>query len=301
MRILVTGGAGFVARYIARELMSFGHDVVLSDVVSAPSVKIADLTDVAALCQLVEEIRPEACVHLGAMAFVPDGDRQAERLWRINVGGTENLCTALKTNVPEARLLFVSTAQVYGAPCEEDSRLVDESGPCDPQSAYARSKVAAERIVLSSGLNAFIARPANHTGPGQSPRFVVPSFISQALEIRAGLKNEFIVGNLESVRDFTDVRDVVSAYRLILERGVAGNVYNIGSEERLTIGELLKMIQTLAGITAPVRINPEFYRPTDFSLKLSVERMKELGWTSSYKLEDTLHDMLYSQGNNSIV
>lgn len=292
MRVLVTGGAGFVARHLTRELVSAGHEVVLSDVESVPGVKVADLTDREALYDLVAEVNPEACVHLGAMAFIPDGEVQDERLWRVNVEGTENLCVALKMHVPRARLLFVSTAQVYGAPGADDFSLVDEDAPCAPVSAYARSKVAAEKVVLKSGLDICIARPANHTGPGQSLRFVVPAFIARALDVKAGKTDVFEVGNLESVRDFTDVRDVVSAYRLILEKGETGGVYNIGGDLRLSMGELLAQIQSLVGISVPARVKPEFYRPTDFSLRLSCERIRRLGWNASYNFIDTLKDMM---------
>ena len=292
MRVLVTGGAGFVARHLSRELSVVGHDVVLTDVVPAPGVRVADLTDGRVFDGLVENIRPDACVHLGAMAFVPDGDLQTERLWRVNVGGTENLCSALRTHVSQARLLFVSTSQVYGAPGVDEPRLVDEDSSCSPQSVYARSKLAAEKVVLQSGLDVCIARPSNHTGPGQSPRFVVPAFVARALDVKSGRKEYFEVGNLESVRDFTDVRDVVSAYRLILEKGMSGSIYNIGGNMRLSMGTLLQSIQDLAGVSAPIKVRPAFFRPTDFALRLSCEKLKSLGWMPSYAFVETLRDML---------
>lgn len=296
MRILVTGGAGFVARHLSRKLSAAGHDVVLTDVVPASGVRIADLTDRDSLCRMVAEVKPAACVHLGAISFVPDGERQRDLLWKVNVGGTENLCAALKQYLPKGRLVFVSTAQVYGAPGRDDSRIVDEDSSCSPQSAYACSKLAAEKVVLQSGLDVCIARPANHTGPGQNVRFVVPAFLARALEVKAGGVGTIKVGNLDSVRDFTDVRDVVSAYRLILEKGTSGNVYNIGSDVRMTIRDLLALIQRIVGVSATTEGAPEFYRPTDFSLRLSCERLRQLGWRTSYSIEETLHDMLNSMG-----
>lgn len=292
MNVLVTGGAGFVAGHLARALAVRGHAAVLTDAVSAPSVRVADLTDPDALQELVAETRPDACVHLGAVSFVPDGAADEERLRQINVEGTRNLCAALKGGSPRAKLLFVSTAQVYGAPGHEDGRILDESAELHPSSAYARSKCAAEEIVRASGLAACIVRPANHTGPGQNCRFVVPSFVRQALEIKAGRVNRFVVGNLASVRSFMDVRDVAAAYVQILERGEPGTIYNLDGEERLTMGDLLARIQQLVGLDAPIVVNPAYYRPTDFALRLSTARIRRLGWIPKFTMDETLRAMI---------
>lgn len=286
MKILITGGAGFVARHLARELTQNGNEAVLTDVVDAQLANFhrADLTDRAAIADLVRRIQPEAIVHLGAISFVPDAAKNPGLLERVNVGGTRNLLEAVQNAPRRGRrnpaFLFVSTAQV--------NHLL-------PRSDYAESKASAESVVqqfANTGIDVLIARPANHTGPGQSPKFVIPSFIRQALEIRAGRRTRFTTGNLDSIRDFTDVRDIVTAYRLILERGDPGNVYNIGSNNRTTIGNLLGRIATIVGIPSESEIDPTLWRPTDASVPLDVSALTRLGWTAKIPFEQTLRDIV---------
>ena len=275
MKILVTGGAGFVAQHLRPELVSAGHDVVLTDI-TGEGVIAADLADATAMRQLVADVCPDACVHLGAISFVPDAARDSELLVRVNVGGTENLLAALAAEVPGSRVLFVSSAQVLARPL----------------SAYAASKLEAEGVVARfSDLNTVIARPANHTGPGQNLKFAIPSFIRQAQEIYTGKRKNFTVGNLDSVRDFSDVRDVVRAYRILLEKGERGGVYAISSSNRFSMGEILDMICRLTHVDAPRVIDPVLFRPTDASPVLDTEPIRNLGWEPMCSMERTLRDM----------
>lgn len=277
MKVLVTGGAGFVAAHLKTELEGSGHTVELTDVRGAPH--LADLTDAAAVADVFGRVRPDACVHLGAISFVPEAARDKNLLYRVNVEGTVHVLEAIRTVVPRARLLFASTAQVMNT----------------PSSAYADMKLAAEKEVaryVAAGLDGVIVRAANHTGPGQLPKFVVASFVKQALDIRRGLADRFVVGNLEAVRDFTDVRDVVRAYRLLLERGEAGRSYTIGSNVRMTMGELLAQIQRLAGVSARVETSPALWRPADASPVLDVSGVEALGWRPEIPLVQTVRDML---------
>ena len=275
MKILITGGAGFVARHLCPELVSAGHDVVLTDI-TGEGVIAADLADATAMCQLVADVCPDACVHLGAISFVPDAARDSELLTRVNVGGTENLLAALAAEVPGSSVLFVSSAQVLARPL----------------SAYAASKLEAEGVVARfSDLNTVIARPANHTGPGQNSKFAIPSFIRQAQEIYTGKRKNFTVGNLDSVRDFSDVRDVVRAYRILLEKGERGGVYAISSSNRFSMGEILDMICRLTHVDAPRVIDPALFRPTDASPVLDTEPIRSLGWKPMHSMERTVRDM----------
>ena len=285
MKVLVTGGAGFVARHLARELTRNGNEAVLTDIVDAQLADFhrADLTDRAAIADLVRQVQPEAIVHLGAISFVPDAAKDPGLLERVNVGGTRNLLDALQNAPRHGRrnpaFLFVSTAQVNHL----------------PRSAYAESKATAESVVqqfANAGIDVLIARPANHTGPGQSPKFVVPSFIRQALEIQAERRSSFTTGNLDSIRDFTDVRDIVAAYRLILEHGDPGNIYNIGSNNRISIGKLLELIATIVGIPPKSETDPTLWRPTDASEPINVSDLTRLGWAAKISFEQTLRDMV---------
>ena len=304
-RVLVTGAAGFVGRHLVRELEAASHAVSTTDAVPAdapaaaglPDYAPADLRDAEAMRALVRRTRPDAIVHLAGVSFVPDGARDPTLALSVNIGGTWALAEALRAEAPRARLLFVSSAQVYGtlpspAPLREDS-------PLHPLSLYAVTKVAGESLLLArheaEGLDALVVRPGNHTGPGQAPKFVAPAFARQVLAAKRGEARSIRVGNLDSVRSFADVRDVVRAYRLLLERGAAGGVYNAAAEANVRIGDLLDRLRALAGCDAPVETDPALWRPTDSCPDLDVTRLRtDTGWTPSFSLDDTLRDILAS-------
>lgn len=300
MRILVTGAAGFVARHLAAELLAHGHELHATDIVdpkTMPNFVAADICDPEQVRALVRDVRPDACIHLGGIAFVPDGDRNPGRMLGINVGGTVNLLKACQAEAPKARFLFVSTAQTYGCSPRADAEPVSEESPLCPLSMYTISKAAAEQAVrawgVAFGLDVAIARPTNHTGPGQTTRFIVPSLVEQAKKIRRGEASAFVAGNLACGRDFADVRDVVAAYRLLAERAGVGGTYNVSTGQHVTIAELLARIQRLAGTDAPIEVDAALVRPTDFSRVLDTSRLRgELGWTPRFTLDDTLRDML---------
>ena len=302
-RVLVTGAAGFVGRHLVRELESAGHAVATTDALPAdapgaaglPGYAPADLRDEAAMRALVRDARPDAIVHLAGVSFVPDGARDPSLALTVNIGGTWTLAEALRAEAPRARLLFVSSAQVYGtlpspAPLREDS-------PLRPLSLYAVTKAAGESLLLArhaaEGLDALVVRPGNHTGPGQAPKFVAPAFARQVLAARRGEIPAIRVGNLDSVRSFADVRDVVRAYRLLVERGASGGVYNVASDANVRIGDLLDRLRALAGCDAPVEADPALWRPTDSCPDLDVSRLRaDTGWEPAFELDDTLRDIL---------
>lgn len=284
MKVLVTGGAGFVAGHLRAELASAGHTVILSDIVDIdrPGYVKADLTDRRGMLGLVEATKPDAVVHLGAVSFVPDAEKNPERLKQINLGGTENLIEGVKRSAPGAKVLFASTALVLG-------------GELTP---YAAMKLAAEGVVAQfgwEGYDAIIARPANHTGPGQSEKFVVPSFVRQALDIKAGRRDCFTVGNLDSVRNFTDVRDVVCAYRMLLERDGASGAYNICSDCRMSIRELLEKVSSIVGVVPDFMVDEKLWRPTDIAQVIDTTRIKKMGWCSKIAIEQTISDIMAQQ------
>lgn len=301
-RVLITGAAGFVGRHLVRELQAHGHDVFTTDI--APSADLpgyhpSNLGEREALIALVDTIQPDACVHLGAISFVPDGDKHPEKLLAVNIAGTVNLSEAIRAKAPRCRLLFVSSSQVYGPVTSLRAANVPirENAPLLPLSLYAISKAAAENAVLAYAsaydLDVQIARPANHTGPGQSEKFVAVSFARQLVDVKRQGGGEMRVGNLDSIRDFTDVRDIVMAYRLIIERGQSGQVYNITTNARVRIGELLEKLQFIVGVSPKIIVDPERYRPSDASLKLDIARIREhTGWTSTFTLDKTLADIV---------
>ena len=206
------------------------------------------------------------------------------------------LAVAAGENGPVAGFYRQRSHEVVPAErCLLQSPLSEAAVPY-PLSPYAISKVAGEAATRAygeyRGLRVFVARPSNHTGPGQTTKFVVPSFVEQAKAIRRGERDRFTAGNLASGRDFSDVRDIVAAYRIILEKGAPGETYNVSAAPRVTIAELFDEIRKAAGVDAPVESDPALVRPTDFSRALDTAKLRALGWNPSRTLADTLRDML---------
>ena len=218
MLVLVTGAGGFAGRYLSLELQSAGHEVLAFDrefTTPMPCVKdtlIGDICDAAAVTGLVDSLAPDACIHLAALASVPAGQADPAPMLAVNIAGTMNILEAFRQKAPKARLLVVSTAHIYEGLLS--SEPVNESVSPAPLTIYAISKAAADLATLAHartyGLQAMTVRPNNHTGPGQSPQYVVPAFAQQVKAIATdGADPTLSVGNLESIRDFLDVRDVV--------------------------------------------------------------------------------------------
>jgi GDP-4-dehydro-6-deoxy-D-mannose reductase len=304
MRIFVTGAAGFAGQHLCRELSNAGHEVIATDQqigtsLSGPELcKSLDITDAAAVSALIAETKPDACIHLAAISFVPDGASNPELMTTVNVNGTMNLLAALKKHSPDCRMLLVSTSQVYGMGTRTEP--ITEDSPLSPQTAYAKSKVIAENEALEYakkyGMAIIIARPGNHTGPGQRSCFVVASFIQQIKTIARGDADSTIqVGNMESQRGFTDVRDVVRAYRLLLDQGCIGKTYNISAGNIRPIGQVLDEICDLAGVKVIPEVDETLYRPTDAAPLLDSSRIREqTGWTAEIPFIQTIKDMLDS-------
>ncbi len=303
MRILVTGACGFAGRHLVAELLAHGHDPAALDLAAPPSAfppsvlyRRADLADAAQLHQAVAEIQPEGCIHLAGLAFVPIGWSDPARMMQVNLIGTINLLEALRRGAPHARLLLISSAEVYGR--TPPSAPLTEDAPLQPDHPYALSKSAAESMAFlyerRYGLPALAARPCNHIGPGQSGDFVVPSFAAQLREMAAGKRPPVMqVGNLDSRRVFLDVRDVARAYRLLMESGVPGRAYNVAGGDERSIREVLDMLCRAAGIQPRVEVDPARFRPTDRLPLLDGARLERAtGWRPQIPLEETLRDIM---------
>ena len=301
MRYLVTGGRGFVGRHLVAELQKHGNEVVVFDRAEAQPVESVealsgDIRNEEDLLSAVSKCKPEACVHLGAIAYVPVGGTDPDLVLSVNIRGTLNTLSALRSEAPNARVLVVSTVHVYDA--DDDAIALTEDSPLAPISMYAISKTAADLATLAYasqyGLHAMTVRPTNHTGPGQSPCFAVPSFASQIRAIaekRATLP--LAVGNLESERVIMDVRDVVRAYRLLIEHGSASQAYNLSSGKQVKIGDILRQLCSMAGVEPEFVVDKDKFRPTDRSPILDTSKLKnDTGWEPEIPLATTLADVL---------
>lgn len=302
MKVLVTGGNGFVAHYTAAELVSSGHTPVLSDVNfrEYPDDGItrirADLTCPEDIDQLAQNVMPDACIHLGGITSVVVGNRNPPAMFQVNVTGTSILLEAFRKHCKSARFLFVSTAHVYGPGLND--KPIPESDPLRPANLYAISKACADTTALfyaaTHGMHVMTVRPNNHVGPGQSPDFVLGTFSTQIKAISRGSAPAVLnTGNLASTRDFTDVRDVAKAYRLLIEKGSAGQAYNIGSHEQHSIKSILDEMCAIEGINPEIRIDPARLRPADRSPILDISKIRsETGWQPETPFEKTLRDIM---------
>ena len=297
MRVLVTGATGFVGRWLVPELAAAGHAVI-----EAPGSAELDLGGSPDLAPLVDEAKPEAVAHLASVTFLPDAERDPELAERVNVGGTEALFAALDAAGSNAAALVTSSADVYdpGAPLP-----ISEAAQIAPRSAYGRSKVAQEGVASAAarrGRQVTIVRAFNHIGPGQRPEFVVPAFARRVLELKSGRTDSIPIGSLAARRDFTDVRDVVRAYRLLLERMAVAppsseaRILNVGSGRSVSMEEVLRALCSIAGVEPRTRVDKAQLRPNEILDRVAdTTRLRSLvSWEPRIPLETSLRDVLAS-------
>jgi GDP-4-dehydro-6-deoxy-D-mannose reductase len=295
-KVLITGAGGFVGRHLTAALRADRPGWVLD--VPGGRAEL-DVTDAAAVELRVDDARPDMVVHLAAVTTVNAAAQDPDRARRVILEGARNLVHALRSRAPAAHLLLVSSGEVYGESLNA-AIPVNEAAPLRPAHPYAASKAAAETLVseaAAAGLSAAIARPFNHTGPGQSEAFVAPSFAGQIARIEAGLAPPVIeVGDLDDERDFLDVADVVAAYQLLLERRAdpaARAIFNVASGEAVRIGDLLERLLALARLRIAVRVNPERLRRSPMRRMIGdPSRLRSLGWAPKRALDQTLAALL---------
>lgn len=287
--ILVTGAQGFAGSHVVEELRHAGADVVGWDRADL------DLLDPAALRSALARLRPAAICHCAGAPHVAQSWSSATMALETNVMATSHLLDAVRDLVPGCRVLNVGSSTVY----REAADPLTEQHPVGPASPYAVSKLAQEMLALrmhrDEGLDVVQTRSFNHTGPRQQPAFAAPSFARQIALIEAGRSEPVIrVGNLSARRDLTDVRDVARAYRLALERGVSGAVYNVCSGSAHAMQDLVDGLCARAAVSVRVEVDPALYRPNDTPLVVGshARLTADTGWQPAIPLGQMLDDLL---------
>ena len=306
-RILITGATGFVGRWLTRELTAALPDAQLygvthhdADAAVSPAgitLRTADLTDADQTADVIGEAKPDAVFHLAGLASAAGGDR--EEIFRVNVGATETLLRLLTTSERLCRVLVASSGYIYGA--TEPERPAREPDMPRPVGDYAESKVEMERVVRPfadiGNVALTIARAFNHTGPGQKPDFAIPAFARQIARIERGEEPPIVPhGNLDAIRDFLDVRDVVRAYaKLVLEaEPVSYRVVNVCSGVALALADALQTLLSLSPLPITPAEDPARIRPLDIPESLGDPTyLTELtGWNPEIPFVTTLAETL---------
>lgn len=294
LRLLVTGASGFVGRHVRDAVAAgvFGH----TEFVPAPAG--LDLRDAAAVDAMVADAMPDCVLHLAAQSFVPRAFEAPQETIEINLVGTLHLLQSLKRHGFKGRLLYISSGDVYGQ-VPDEQLPVTEALPPAPRNPYAVSKVAAELLCRqwhwTEALDVVILRPFNHIGPGQSEQFVLPALARQVVDIAAG-RNPGVIdaGDIDTTRDFTDVRDVVAAYAAALRDGHSGATYLVASGVERRVRDLLEAMCRLEGVSVEVRQDPaRLRRAEQRRMVASAARLREdTGWAPQVPIETTLNDIL---------
>jgi GDP-4-dehydro-6-deoxy-D-mannose reductase len=293
VRALITGGGGFVGHWLAAHLREEGDHVVAID-------REVEITDPGAVADAVSTAAPDAIYHLAALSHVGRSWGAPLEVLRVNVLGTAAVLEAAVHSGRGPRVLVTSSAEVYGAVTDPALLPLDETSPTAPLTPYAASKLAAEAVVAQAyhghGLPVVTVRPFNHIGPGQSDQFAVSALARRIVDAEARGATSIPVGNLSARRDFTDVRDVVRAYRLLVVSGDPGAVYNVCSGTDVAIAEIAEVLQGLAGRSVELRTDPDLVRPVEVPvLRGDPARLRAAtGWAPAIPLEQTLADVLAS-------
>ena len=311
MKVLITGITGMVGSHLAEYVISSQSGVEVHGLVRWRSpldnvagirgkiqLHYAELRDLNSLVTLMKKLRPDLIFHLAAQSYVTTSfDAPADTV-HTNVIGTLNLLDAVRITGIDPKIHICSSSEVYGQVTEAEIPI-KESNPFRPASPYAVSKVGEDMIALqyflSYGIRTIRTRMFTHTGPRRGDIFAESAFALQVAQIEAGTrKNPMKVGNLDSVRTFADVRDAVRAYWMLLDKCRAGEVYNIGGNRTMTVGQMLELLKGMARCRIEHIVDPALLRPSDVTLQVPdiTKFQSATGWSPEISLEDTLRDLL---------
>lgn len=294
---LIFGASGFVGGYFSRELKACGYEVYGSDMAevlvtdSLDAYRTCDITDVAGVVAIVNEFQPDAIINLAAISSVGQSWKMPQTTMSVNVIGTLNVLEAAKNMAEMPKVLLIGSSEEY----KQSDKPLMETDPVDATNPYGISKVTQERFAEvyeeRYGLKIYRTRSFNHTGVGQTDTFVLPSWCKQVATIqKSGKPGTMRVGNLDVVRDFSDVRDIVRGYRMLIESDHAGEVFNFGSGNAHPLRDMLQSIISFADVDIEVEIAQEYLRPNDTPvIQADCTKAKNLlGWAPNFRIEDTL-------------
>ena len=308
MKILITGAGGFVGTYLIRQLQKKTDNEIYGAVYKSTSdissllpqnhILEGDLTDFAVAESHLQTVQPDIIYHLAALAIVGNSFANATKVINTNTNLSFNLFEAARLIVPKARIIHICSANVYGAVLDS-SRPLTESTPFRPLNPYSVSKINQEMLGLeyhlTYGSDVIALRPFNHTGIGQTTDFLIPRLAQQFAAIEKGqLAPTIEIGNLDSIRDFSDVRDMVRAYVLAAESCLAGEAYNIGSGKGYKVSQVIDIFQSLSQAKVEIKVKKDLVRSADVpALVADFTKFKEAtGYFPVISLERTISDIL---------
>ena len=297
MNALITGSRGFVGGYLRRELEQHGYHVIGVDIAADDQTIAADICAQEQMREVLRRTQPDVIFHLAGQANVALSWQIPQKTFELNVLGMINLLEAVRLEKPSAKIVGIGSSDQYGN-LGEAGRNVTEETPMRPQTPYAVSKKTQEEIAAvycrAYGMRICMTRSFNHAGAGQKCGFLIPDFASDIARVESGHAEYLSVGNLTARRDFTHVKDVVRAYRLIAEAGISGEVYNIGSQTVYSAQEILDQLCAMATREIPVRQDPAKMRPSDTPViccdhgKLT----RDTGWMPAIPMREILTEVL---------
>ena len=307
-RVLVIGGSGFVGKHLLRELSAQNPAVLQVSKLPEESWNCEEFPDVEAVDlnilsdedvhRCISESRPDYLFHLAAQSSVGVSFQKPKLTFEINLIGTLSVLESVRSICPGCRILFIGTAEQYGI-VDPSDLPIREDFPISPVSPYAVSKMAAEALAMAYwknyGIQTIMVRSFNNIGPGQAPGFVVSSFSRQVALIENGSQEAVMkVGNLAAERDFTDVRDIVRCYRILMIKGAAGEIYNVGSGCFYSVQYILDTLLSLSEKDIRIQIDPEKMRPLDIPrVQADIGKVKQnTGWIPEIPIEISLKDTL---------
>jgi GDP-4-dehydro-6-deoxy-D-mannose reductase len=305
MKSLIIGADGFVGYHLINELKKIKGNQVFGTYLNnfqSISKEIEsfrlDVTSQLEFNKLITLVKPDVIIHLAAQSSVKNSWEEPLKTFDVNVGGVINLLNSVKLISPSSTVLLIGSSEEYGKVSESDNPI-RENFQANPLNIYAVSKVSQNYIgkIYSQtfGLKIVMTRSFNHFGPGQDSSFVISDFCKQIVKMEHNESANLLkVGNLDSLRDFTDVRDIVTAYVGLLNKGVPGETYNIGSGKAVSVRKLLDVIVSHAKITPIITIDKSKFRPIDTPIIVAnVDKLKSIiNWQPKYSVNETILDML---------